>query len=142
MAQDRGSVRVAELAAAASPRPERVKSALAGTVVGVLTGFLGVGGFLVVPALVLFGGLRMKDAVGTSLLVIAINCAAGLFGHLQQGGFPAGLTRAVTTLAALGTFAGARLSHHASPERLRQGFAVFTVSVAIFLVAKNYSVLL
>ncbi len=64
------------------------KAILAGFGVGILTGFLGVGGgFLIVPALVFFGGLPMKEAVGTSLLVIALNCVAGLFGHLSYGLF-------------------------------------------------------
>ena len=124
------------------PHPRLVNAVTAGLVVGVLTGFLGVGGgFLVVPALVLFGGLAMKEAIGTSLLVIAINCAAGLLGHLQYGGFDPRLTFLVTALEALGTLAGTALSHSASPARLRTGFAVFTIAVAFFLVAKNYSVL-
>ena len=58
----------------------------AGLAVGVLTGFFGVGGgFLIVPALVLVLGLPMRAAVGTSLLVIAINSAAALLGHLHGG---------------------------------------------------------
>ena len=63
------------------------KAIVAGLGVGALTGFLGVGGgFLIVPALALFGGLAMREAVGTSLVVIAINCAAGLLGQMQHGG--------------------------------------------------------
>jgi uncharacterized protein len=96
---------------------------------------------LSLPALVLFGGLSMKEAIGTSLLVIAINCAAGLAGHMQYGGFDLRLTLLVTALAAAGTLAGTVLSHRTSPARLRTGFAVFTIAVAFFLVAKNYSVL-
>ena len=58
----------------------------AGLGVGVLTGFLGVGGgFLAVPALVLFAGLPMHLAVGTTLLVIAINSATGFVGHMNEG---------------------------------------------------------
>ena len=145
LAQRRGNRRrEAAVAGEAVARhsPSRMKAVAAGLVVGVLTGFLGVGGgFLVVPALVLFGGLSMKEAIGTSLLVIAINCVAGLAGHMQYGGFDLRLTLLVTALAAAGTLAGTALSHRTSPARLRTGFAVFTIAVAFFLVAKNYSVL-
>ncbi|HXG94270.1 MAG TPA: sulfite exporter TauE/SafE family protein [Blastocatellia bacterium] len=119
-----------------------LKAITAGSIVGVLTGFLGVGGgFLIVPALVLFGGLAMKDAIGTSLLVIAINCAAGLAGHLAHGGFSITTASYVTLFAAAGTLAGAQLSHKTSPAMLRKGFAVFVIAVAVFLVAKNYGAL-
>ena len=127
-------------------RPKKcstIKAMLAGLVVGVLTGFLGVGGgFLVVPALMLFGGLTMKEAIGTSLLVIAMNCAAGLLGHLSYGGFNVGLSAMVTAFAATGTLIGTLLSHRTSPAHLRKAFAVFVIVVALFLVAKNYSALL
>jgi uncharacterized membrane protein YfcA len=128
----------------AAPRARSTwKAVAAGLVVGVLTGFLGVGGgFLIVPALVLFGGLGMKEAVGTSLVVIAINCAAGLAGHLAHGGFDPWLAAAVTALAATGALAGTALSHRMSPEGLKTGFALFVIAVAVFLVVKNYSVLL
>lgn len=115
-----------------------VKAGLAGATVGVLTGFLGVGGgFLIVPALVLFGGLAMHEAVGTSLLVIAVNCAAGLLGHLHGGGFDGRLTAIVTALALLGTWAGAGLSHHLSAEGLRRGFALFVIAVGLYLILRN-----
>lgn len=122
-------------------RPARPwKLVLAGLAVGLLTGFLGVGGgFLVVPALVLFAGLDMREAVGTSLLVISINSAAGLAGHLSHGAFPLGLALAVATLAALGSWLGTRVADHTSPVQLRRAFSVFVVLVALFLVAANRS---
>jgi uncharacterized membrane protein YfcA len=126
-------------------RKERstTKVVIAGLLVGVLTGFLGVGGgFLIVPALLLFGGLTMKEAIGTSLLVIAMNCASGLLGHLSYGGFDVGLSALVTAFAAAGTLVGTLLSHKISPAHLRNAFALFVIAVALFLVAKNYSALL
>lgn len=120
-----------------------LKAMFAGLVVGLLTGFLGVGGgFLVVPALVLFGGLSMKEAIGTSLIVISINCAAGLAGHLSYGALDLRLTTLMVALAATGTLIGVALSHKMSPTILRKGFAVFVIIVAVFLVAKNYTAVL
>ncbi len=120
-------------------RPARpLKVIAAGLAVGFLTGFLGVGGgFLVVPALVLFAGLDMREAVGTSLLVISINAAAGLAGHLAHGGFDLRLALVVTALAAAGTVIGTRASHRISPAALRRAFALFVVAVGLFLVAAN-----
>lgn len=122
------------------PHPARSTpvAAAAGFTVGALTGFLGVGGgFLIVPALTLVGGLRMKAAVGTSLFVIFVNCVAGLAGHLRHGAFDLGTAALVTALAVAGTLAGAALSHRTSPGRLRTGFAVFVIFVAAFLAVKN-----
>jgi uncharacterized membrane protein YfcA len=119
------------------------RAALAGLGVGFLTGFLGVGGgFLIVPALVVFGGLGMKAAIGTSLFVIAVNCAAGLLGHLTSGDFDARLTVLVTALAVGGALVGTSLSHRFHPSGLRRIFAWFVVAVALYLVARNYNALL
>jgi uncharacterized membrane protein YfcA len=127
-------------------KPRRLnagRALLAGLFVGGLTGFLGVGGgFLVVPALIFFGGLAMKGAVGTSLLVITINCAAGLLGHLHHGGFDLQIATLVTILATAGTLVGTALSHHIPPSDLRNWFALFVIAVALFLVVKNYAILL
>ncbi len=117
------------------------KALLAGFGVGVLTGFLGVGGgFLIVPALVMFGGLGMKEAIGTSLFVIFLNCIAGLIGHASQNNFDWNLTALVTILAVAGTIFGTLLSHRVAANKLQKGFAVFVLAVAIFLMAKNYTV--
>ena len=121
---------------AARPHPFAVPAA--GFGVGLLTGFLGVGGgFLIVPALTLLGGLAIHRAIGTSLLVIAANAAAGVLGHLRQGELPLGLAAAFTAAAALGALAGVRVASGLDPARLRRAFAVFVVLVGLFLLAKN-----
>jgi uncharacterized protein len=117
------------------------KALLAGFGVGVMTGFLGVGGgFLIVPALVMFGGLGMKEAVGTSLFVIFLNCVAGLIGHATQNGFDLKLTALVTILAISGAVVGTSLAHRIEAKKLQKGFAVFILLTAVFLMAKNYGV--
>ena len=117
------------------------KAVLAGFGVGILTGFLGVGGgFLIVPALVMFGGLDMKEAIGTSLFVIFLNCVAGLVGHASQNNFDWSLTAQVTVLAVAGTILGTLLSHRVTANKLQKGFAMFVLAVAVFLMAKNYTV--
>jgi uncharacterized membrane protein YfcA len=116
---------------------------LAGVGVGVVTGFLGVGGgFLIVPALVFFTALPMHVAVGTSLLVIAINAAAGFVGHLEQGNIPMALTVAFTMAAITGTFVGARVAAYISAQCMRRLFAGFVMLVALFMIVANYRVLL
>jgi len=115
------------------------KAIAAGFGVGVLTGLLGVGGgFLIVPALVFFGGLSMKPAIGTSLLVIALNSAAGFIGHLAQSHFDLSLTGLVLLIAISGTIAGTVLSHRLAAHRLQRAFAILVIGVAVFLIAKNY----
>lgn len=123
-------------------KPHPVQGVLAGMGVGVLTGFLGVGGgFLIVPALVFFGGLPMKKAIGTSLFVIFLNCAAGLVGHLSQNAFDWHLTGVVMALAVGGAVVGTLLSHRIAAQRLQSMFAVLVLGVAAFLVVKNYAVI-
>lgn len=114
------------------------KAIAAGFGVGVLTGFLGVGGgFLIVPALVFFGGLPMKQAIGTSLLVIALNCFAGILGHLSYGLFDMKIAFLVTALAVFGAVFGTTLSQRFSAAGLQKSFAFLVLAVAIFLTFKN-----
>ncbi len=115
------------------------KALAAGFGVGVMTGFLGVGGgFLIVPALVMFGGLGMKEAVGTSLFIIFLNCVAGLVGHASQNNFDWRLTGLVTILAISGAIVGTSLAHKIEAKKLQKGFAVFVLLTAVFLMVKNY----
>lgn len=118
----------AAVESAASQHPHRSTPLilLVGGLVGVLTGFVGVGGgFLYVPALVLLGGLPMKRAVGTSLALIMISCIAGVVryhGSLDLDWRAIGL---FTGIALLGVALGSRLVLHVSQAMLRRGFAVF-----------------
>ncbi|MGD9589170.1 MAG: sulfite exporter TauE/SafE family protein [Pyrinomonadaceae bacterium] len=123
-----------------SPHP--VQGIAAGFGVGVLTGFLGVGGgFLIVPALFYFGGLEMKKAIGTSLFVIFLNCVAGLIGHASQSTFEWRLTSVVIALAVGGAAAGTVLSHRLAAHRLQRIFAFLVLGVGGFLIAKNHAAL-
>lgn len=126
-------------AAPALPRPpRRVAVPVAGFALGLLTGFLGVGGgFLVVPALVLLGSLPMHTAVGTSLFVIALSSAAGLAVHVHLGRLPPGLTAAFAVASLLGALAGVRLSASIDAVDLRRAFAVFVLLVGLALLATN-----
>jgi uncharacterized membrane protein YfcA len=109
-----------------------------GVAVGWLTGFLGVGGgFLILPALVLFAGLEMKPAVGTSLAIIAVNCIGGLIGQLRYVNLDWQLTLGFLLAAITGMFAGSALAKQLSAAVLRRGFACCVVLLGIVLVARN-----
>ncbi len=114
--------------------PRLAASVVAGASVGLVTGFLGVGGgFLVVPALIAFAGLDMREAVGTSLLVIAINSAAGFIGHLGGGHLDVSLIAALTVAAIAGALVGERFARRVSTSKLRRGFGLVVVGVAVVL---------
>lgn len=109
-----------------------------GAGVGVLTGFLGVGGgFLIVPALVILVGLPMRQAVGTSLVVIAMNSLAGLLGHLPTLALDYPTVAIFVTAGLAGTFIGASLARQIHADRLRQSFAGFVILLALFLLYDN-----
>ena len=109
-----------------------------GAAVGALTGFLGAGGgFLIVPALTLFGGLSMPVAVGTSLLVIGMNSAAGLVGHLSSTPLDWGLAAMVTLAAVAGSVLGGRLTSRVRPEALRRAFGWFVLAMAAFILVQE-----
>ena len=101
-----------------------------------LTGLVGAGGgFLVVPALALLGGLPMELAIGTSLVVIAMKSFAGLAGHLGHTTVDWPITLAVTAAAVLGSLAGGRLAGRLSGDHLRRGFGGFVLVMAAFVLA-------
>lgn len=123
----------------ASPRaPHPLLVAPLGAGVGLLTGLLGVGGgFLIVPALVLVAGLAMPLAVGTSLVVIAINSASGFAGHLGGESVPYGYAAAFTGVCVLGALAGERIGRNLPAATLRKWFGAFVIAVGLALLAKN-----
>ncbi len=117
--------------------------ALQGFVVGAITGLVGAGGgFVVVPALVFLGGLSMRQAIGTSLLVIAMNSTAGVMGHLTHVSIDLRIVGGITLMAVLGSFIGAAISKRLQAARLRQGFAVFVLAMAVLMFYREGSVLL
>ncbi|MEO8612037.1 MAG: sulfite exporter TauE/SafE family protein [Chloroflexota bacterium] len=114
------------------------KVLVGGVSVGLLTGILGVGGgFLIVPALVMLVGLPMHHAVGTSLVVIAMNSLAGFLGHLSGIALDLPLITVFIAAGLLGTFAGARLGKRLDASLLRKAFALFVVGLAVFLLYDN-----
>ena len=106
--------------------------------VGLVTGVVGIGGgFLIVPALVLLGRIAMKQAVGTSLLVIAMNCASGFAGYLGRVDIPWMFVLGFTTIAVLGILAGTYLVRYVSQRALKQAFSVFLVVMGTFILVQN-----
>lgn len=111
-----------------------------GMLVGLVTGTIGAGGgFVVVPALVLLGGLAMDVAVGTSLIVIAMSSFAGLVGHLGRVHINWPVTLAVTAAAVIGSLVGGRLAGRLPPSVLRRGFGFFIIAMAIVVLFKELS---
>lgn len=110
------------------------KIVLDGVVVGLVTGLVGAGGgFLVVPALALLGGLPMQKAVGTSLLVIAMKSFAGYAGHAAHVTVDLQLAALVSGAAVVGSFVGSRLASLVPPEQLRRGFGAFVLVMGAFV---------
>ncbi len=112
---------------------------LAGFAIGLLIGLLGVGGgFVLVPAMVYVAGLSMREAVGTSLLVSAINSAAAFAGHASQQRMPWRAAALLLVCAAVGMAAGVGLSHRTEPARLRRYFAGLLLVLAGYMLWRNW----
>jgi len=106
--------------------------------VGVVTGFVGVGGgFLIIPVLVLISRIPMKTAVGTSLLIITLNSAVGFAGYLDQVSIGWPLTLSFTLAAGLGTIVGSQLSRSIEASKLQKGFGYFVLAVAVFVLIQR-----
>ena len=111
---------------------------LDGLAVGVATGLVGAGGgFFVVPALNLLGGLPMAVAVGTSLLVIAMKSFAGLGGYLVSVQFDWPLVLAFTLIAIGGSFAGTALAGRIPEKTLRRGFGYFVLAMGVLVLVQE-----
>lgn len=114
------------------------KSLLSGAVVGLVTGLVGAGGgFVVVPALALLGGLPMPIAVGTSLIVIATNSFAGFGGHLSSVQIDWRLAAMVTAAAVVGSLIGGRLTGKVDPDALRKSFGWFVLLMSSVILAQE-----
>ncbi|MDP4596494.1 MAG: sulfite exporter TauE/SafE family protein [Crocinitomicaceae bacterium] len=113
---------------------------LEGAVVGVLTGLVGAGGgFLIIPALVMLSKLPMKQAVGTSLLIIAAKSLIGFTGDVSENAdnMDWTLLSVVTSLAILGIFVGNQLSKKIDGAALKKGFGWFVLVMGIYIIIKE-----
>lgn len=131
---------------AARTEPEPRQGALALLLVtalgvGALTGLIGIGGgFLIVPALVVLARVPMKQSVGTSLLVIAMNCVSGYLGYIGREPMAWDVLAVFTAVACLGIFAGTALVHVIQPRQLKRAFAVFLLVVGALIMYENRQV--
>jgi uncharacterized protein len=111
---------------------------LEGTVVGVLTGLVGAGGgFLIIPALVILSKLPMKQAIGTSLLIIAAKSLIGFTGDLGKREMDWTLLLTVSGLAVIGIFVGSALSKKISADSLKKGFGYFVLVMGVYIITKE-----
>lgn len=110
----------------------------AGFGVGVMTGFLGVGGgFLIVPALIFAGGLEIRAAAGTSLGVIALNSGAGLIGQLRYAHVQWELLGGFLVFAFAGMIAGILGAERLHPKVLRRIFAIVLLVLGVLIAVTN-----
>ncbi|MFZ2639395.1 MAG: sulfite exporter TauE/SafE family protein, partial [Verrucomicrobiia bacterium] len=125
-----------------APAQGMARCAVIGAVVGVLTGFLGIGGgFLIVPALTFFGGLDIKKATGTSLAVIALNSLSGLAGQLRYAQFDWWLALAFLAAATVGMVGGVAAKGHLSDRAIRRTFASLVLAVGLAMAWQNVAAL-
>ncbi|MDH5234097.1 MAG: sulfite exporter TauE/SafE family protein [Gemmatimonadota bacterium] len=128
------------------PGAERTPSWLAlvpiGIGVGMVTGIVGAGGgFLIVPALVLLGRVPMRQAIGTSLLVIALNTAAGFLGYRNAVDVDWTLVTSFALVAGVGIVAGTALVRRVPTQQLKRGFAVLLIVIGTSILWQILSLL-
>ncbi|UKM64536.2 sulfite exporter TauE/SafE family protein [Flavobacteriaceae bacterium GSB9] len=121
-----------------SSKQSYYKTFIQGLIIGTITGVIGAGGgFLYVPALVLWARISMKKAVGTSLIIITINSLIGFLGDVQNLDINWGFLLPFTAIAILGIILGVFLSKSISGQKLKKGFGTFILIMAIYIIYKE-----
>lgn len=114
-----------------------------GLVVGLLTGIVGAGGgFLIIPALVLFAKLPMKRAVATSLLIISIKSLIGFIGDIENLNIDWPFLLKFTIVSVAGIFIGVWLNKFIDGKKLKKGFGWFVLAMSIYILYKEFSVII
>ena len=109
-----------------------------GAVVGVITGLVGAGGgFLIIPALVILSKLPMKEAVGTSLVIIAAKSLIGFFGEGGESTIDWQFLFIVSAFAIVGIFVGTALSKKINGEKLKPAFGWFVLVMGVYIIVKE-----
>ncbi|PJJ80075.1 sulfite exporter TauE/SafE family protein [Mucilaginibacter auburnensis] len=122
----------------ASANSNTIKLLAYGIAIGLATGILGAGGgFLLIPTLVILVGLPMKEAVGTSLLIIALNSLIGFTGDLGRFSIDWWFLTKVTAIAIAGIFVGDYLEDKIDSSQLKKGFGWFVLVMAIYIIIKE-----
>lgn len=117
---------------------DTAKLLLYGVLIGLATGFLGAGGgFLIVPALVLLLKMPMKKAIGTSLLIIALNSLIGFTGDLGHIAIDWKFLFIITVIAITGIFIGGTLAKKIEGDKLKKGFGWFVLIMGIYIIIKE-----
>ncbi len=114
-----------------------------GLVVGLVTGIVGAGGgFLIIPALVLFAKLPMKRAVATSLLIISIKSLIGFIGDVENLEIDWPFLIKFTLVSVVGIYIGVWLNKFIDGKKLKKGFGWFVLGMAIYILYKEFSVIM
>ena len=109
-----------------------------GFVVGILTGLVGAGGgFLIIPALVLFANLPMKRAVATSLLIISVKSLFGFLGDIGNVDINWDFLLSFTSLSVVGIIIGIWLNNFIDGKKLKKAFGYFVLIMSIFIIVKE-----
>ena len=136
-------LRPVEISGEAHEPRESWKIAIDGLIVGVITGLVGVGGgFLIVPALALLGGLSIHSAVATSLVIIALKSYSGFYKYMdvletQNLELDWRTLMIVTGLGIVGSFAGAKIANRMQQDKLKRGFGYFLIVMGIYILARS-----
>ena len=119
-------------------RIKLLKLLIYGIGIGLATGILGAGGgFLLIPTLVLLFGLPMKEAVGTSLLIIALNSLIGFIGDLEHFIMDWVFLGKITAIAMAGIFIGGYISKKIDGDKLKKAFGWFVLIMGIYILIKE-----
>ena len=114
------------------------KTFIQGLTIGFITGLIGAGGgFLYVPALVFWSGLSMKKAVGTSLVIVAINSLIGFTGDMQTLEIDWNFLLLFSFITIIGILIGGYLSKFISNKKLKKGFGWFVLIMAVYIIIKE-----
>lgn len=109
-----------------------------GVLIGLVTGFLGAGGgFLLIPALVIFMKLPMKEAIGTSLLIIALNSLIGFLGDIGCHAIDWKFITIISAIAIAGIFIGGHFNQKVNSTSLKKGFGWFVLVMGIYIIVKE-----
>ena len=114
------------------------KLVMYGVLIGLVTGFLGSGGgFLLIPALVMLMKLPIKEAIGTSLLIIALNSLIGFIGDFGRHPIDWKFIVLVTAIAIAGIFIGGYFNQKVNGDKLKKGFGWFVLGMGIYIIIKE-----